>query len=210
MLTRSAFRLAILLGISAAIAVPQDAPSAVTTKESFQIGGQLESVLPELAQKLGRPIGFVVDSLKTKPCEINPVSVNPAALDQALDSLMAQCPSYRWGKEGASVFLLPRRPLKLPLDLQVRSFDIGNGTREQAQELVMQLPELREWMKLNGVLPFDVESPTPARKSAQAQLSVTLSEAKLHEVLDAVARSSGKMFWRIVWFDHDRYMGIYF
>ncbi|MGH9583367.1 MAG: hypothetical protein ACRD4O_10565, partial [Bryobacteraceae bacterium] len=96
-----------------------------------------------------------------------------------------------------------------PLDVQVRSFSIKGASLAEVQHLIMNLPEIRKWMKANGIRAFDLESPS-LQRVPKMRLSLNLNGGSLLQILDAVAWASGKMSWRIVWFDHDKLMGIYF
>lgn len=205
----SAILLPALLVAGPVIAHCQGTGISGGANDGLEIKGELHSVVGGTAKALNRLIGLVEDSLEMKACQIASVYFVPDGLRDGLDSIVSQSPSYTWRKEGESVFLLPRRDVKSPLELSIRSFALNRGTVLQARESVMNRPELRQWMRANDIRVFDLESPAPSH-SPEARFSVNLGGVTLREVLDGVARASGKMFWRIVWFDHDTFMGIYF
>ncbi len=178
-------------------------------RAGFEVAGPLQSALADTAKELKTPIGLVEDSLDNGPCQIRPVLVRPNGLEDALESIVNQCSRYTWRKGDKDAFVEPKRAIKSPLDLSIDAFTIDNATTAQAQRIIMNLPEVKNWLDTNGIRVFDLESPT-SRRTSDDRLSMSLRGVKLYEVLDAISRSTGKMFWRVVWFDNDMFMGIYF
>ena len=202
----------ILLGLFAfqvASAAPQQPNPVDGIQDRFETTGPMASAIAILARKIQMPIGLVEDSWQTQPCIVDTIIVNPLQPEDALDAIMSQCPAYVWKKVGSRTVILPKRTVQSALEISVRTIRVKEAIPEQAQAYVMALPEIQQWLHSNGILPFDLESPNPHWKS-ETRISVELSGIKLVDILDAIARASGRMSWRVVWFDHDKYMGIYF
>lgn len=177
----------------------------------FEVEGELGDVLARIGQEFNQPIGLVEDSRLLDACAIDSLTLTNEDLEEALSMITHTCPSYTWKRFGTSVFLLPRRQTTRLVDLKISKYMASNATAYDATHEILVLPELQKWLRANGLSLNEVFLMTGTGPPTwrTVRFSVALSQAKLVDVLDALGRSTGHMFWRIAWNTNDKSIGIY-
>ena len=198
--------LSVALGLARAQNGPdasQNSPRA-TEVEGTDVGEAIERV----AHAAGRAIGWVVASDDLKPCSVGKLTVLPGDPSGALDQITERCPRYTWVRHDSTVVIQPVGYLKDIVDLPIRDFSYEDIKASEAEYAVRALPEVKRWLQVNGLRELTVESGTKWTGVAP-RFSIDLHDVPLHQILDEIAVKSGRMTWRIVWFEHDTYLGIY-
>lgn len=165
------------------------------------VSGTDIGAVEQIARQASAPFGMVRDS-DVKPCQINPVTVDVTDMAGALQAIMRQCPRYMLGHAGESLFLGPTRPTPDILRLRIPQFSLTDVNLLDAKSALMRLPEVKDWLKQNRISPIEVETFGSSLSKLKA-FSLQLKDVEFHDVLDAIARASGRMLWMVQWAGHD-------
>ncbi len=171
-------------------------------------GGDIANVIQQVARGAGQPIGWVVASDDQSPCVVTRFKMASTEPGEALNVITAQCPKYTWVRDRLGMVVQPARAMKSILDLPIHDISLTNTTAFGAEYAVQHLPEVKQWLQVNNLRPFDVE-PGDKWRGDTATFSIDLHDAPLREVLNEIAVKSGRLVWKVVWFDHDAYLGIF-
>lgn len=176
-------------------------------EEGVAIVGGLAEVLGKIGHEVNRPVGLVWDGRRLVGCEAD-IVFRGGDLYGALDNVARRCPDYTWSRDGLSVFMLPRWRVKSFLDVRVAAYAVRGATRSEAAEAVVNLPEVKAWLKANRISTEQVYYISGIDPVVTHDLSIQLRGVQVHDVLDALARALGTMTWEIIWHG-DSAVGVY-
>ncbi|HEV2380588.1 MAG TPA: hypothetical protein VG206_12440 [Terriglobia bacterium] len=207
--TAAVIAFSLWLSLPLELAEPQSTSGANQSAPATEAGGaDLGETIERVARAAGQPIGWVVASDDSKPCPVTKVVVFPGDPSSALDQIAEQCTRYTWARHGLSFVIQPVGYLKDIVDLRVHDFSYQQIKASDAESAVRALPEVKQWLQANGLRELTVE-PGTKWMGVASKFPINLHDVPLHEILDEIALQSGRMTWRIVWLEHDTYLGIY-
>jgi hypothetical protein len=95
--------------------------------------------------------------------------------------------------------MLPRRRVKSFLDVRVAAYAVRDATHSEAAEAVVNLPEVKAWLKANRISTEQVYYISGIDPVVTHDVSIQLRGVQVHDILDALARALGTMTWEIMW-----------
>lgn len=181
----------------------------------FRAEGDVYNVILKVASESRRPIGNVANLGPPEHCD-GPISVLAGSLRSALDMISAQCPGVSWHRVGESIVVQLSRIVNSPLDVAVASYSVKETPLDQAIRTALELPEIRAWLKDNGVSAYAewvprgfIQYGKQVEPKKEELVSLSVHRLKFAELLDAIASSAGGTVWSLRFGDHGRQMWVY-
>jgi hypothetical protein len=163
--------------------------------------GTLLEALSKLASKRLVPIGFEPSLTYKAEYHLN-IDLENVTLNEVLDRIIQDEPSYRWGIRDGVINFTPACDIdpvveKL-LGLAIRSFDPSKGlSKFEIRDAIVALPEVVAFLKTNGLTAshygfwyYPSADPTP-------EVDLSLSNTDLRAVLNRVIRESDHKMWTV-------------
>jgi len=152
--------------------------------------GDLLSFLTHLPKTYDVTIGFEVDPLE--PRSYVTFGVRNAKLEDVMDAIVKNKPSYTWRGVGNAVEVYPTdRPHPL-LETRINSFRVEDVSAAETLQQLLALNEVQQAMTVSKLRLAQSNKMQPEQGD---RLSINFEAITLREALDRIAERSGLKFW---------------
>jgi hypothetical protein len=126
--------------------------------------------------------------------------VKNESLKKILDLICQQMPAYRWEVKDGVINFVPTQStdqfLSKLLDTQVSRFAPEKGLNKFGlRNVVMDLPEVKNFLDVNDVTVSRLEYPTYASVYSNEDLDLSISNTNVRGVLNKIVRDSEYKIW---------------
>ena len=171
---------------------------AISRLEKITIGDAFREAL----SSANAPGGIVLPGDCATEVEYK-LDITSTSLRDVLDSIVLAAPSYRWQYKHGVVNLIGVRDVTALLGLRIKNFEVKNAkTLSGAYNELMNLSEVRQRLAEVNITQVRQEiGLTDLRRSgsgvddSQQGLSVSCSNVRFREALNAIVRANGRGVW---------------
>lgn len=154
-------------------------------------------VLEYIARTYHVPCGVQINSEMSSETHDERISLHLSQVDigTALDALVAANPRYRWEASEGVIHLSPAAGAGGVLDTRIANVHIQNRTQEQAEQEIVELPEIQAELNRLHLQSGNFEHWSINKYADAIRISVDLSNTTLRQLLDCISRQTN--YWSV-------------